>query len=296
MNVSPKQYLAFVVYGNDKTYYQGARFCILSFLANWQGGVDSRPEVVVLAEETEHFSGLPIRVLPISSAQKAEWSLNNTYHFRIKNRGLKYLCDQLPLASEDKLVFLDTDTYFNQATNIYFDAISSTESLMFFPEVKINDLPESNEYAVIRGKDIALEDGSSYCVTEQSTMWASAVIGITGSQKQAFDYADQLIQALRNEGCKAHTLEQFALSEALSRDVALRPAKDWLNHYSTSGRKDWGRKVLERFFIENCNKPFEEQVQLAKKVSFTRPLSEVIRGHIYKKKKKLRQLFGLKPE
>jgi heptosyltransferase-3 len=296
MTRTAKKYLAFVIYGNDKTYYQGARFCILSFLANWQGDESSRPEVVVLAEETEHFSELPIHLFPINTEQKREWSLDNTYHFRIKNRGLKYIGEQLELEAEDKLLFLDTDTYFEQTTNIYFDSISAEQSLMFFPEVEINSLPDTNEYAVIRGKTFELEDGSNYSVNDESTMWASAVIGFTGTQLKAFDYADQLIKALRNGGCKAHTLEQFALSEALSREVTLVPSKDWLKHYSTSGRKDWGRKVLDSFFASHGNKPFEEQIKLAKDVSFTRPLSEVIRGHIYKKKKKLRKLFGLKEE
>ncbi|MGD8111349.1 hypothetical protein [Vibrio sp. TRT 17S01] len=296
MTRTAQKYLAFVIYGNDKTYYQGARFCILSFLANWQGDESSRPEVVVLAEETEHFSGLPIHLFPINTDQKREWSLNNTYHFRIKNRGLKYIGEQLELEEEDKLLFLDTDTYFEQSTNIYFDSISTEQSLMFFPEVAINSLPETNEYAVIRNKTFDLEDGSTYSVNDKSTMWASAVIGITGAQLKAFDYADQLIKVLRNGGCKAHTLEQFALSEALSREVTLVPSKDWLKHYSTSGRKEWGRKVLESFFASHGNRPFEEQIKLAKDVSFTRPFSEVIRGHIYKKKKKLRKLFGLKEE
>lgn len=290
--MSAKKYLTFVIYGNDKTYYQGAKFCILSFLANWQGEADSRPEVVVLAEETEHFADLPIRLFAISPEQKSEWSLNNTYHFRIKNRGLKYLCEQLSLSPEDKLLFLDTDTYFTQPTNIYFDSISSEQSLMFFPEVNINSLPETNEYAVIRNKDIALPDGSTYRVNAESTMWASAVIGITGEQVDAFDYADQLIQALREEGCTAHTLEQFALSEALTRTVSLIPAKSWLNHYSTSGRKNWGRKVLEKFFDEHEEEPFEALVNKAKNVSFTRPLSEVVRGHIHKKSKKLKEMFS----
>ncbi|UUM30480.1 hypothetical protein [Vibrio japonicus] len=290
--MSAKKYLTFVIYGNDKTYYQGAKFCILSFLANWQGSVDSRPEVVVLAEETEHFSDLPIRLFAISPEQKSEWSLNNTYHFRIKNRGLKYLCEQLPLNKEDQLLFLDTDTYFTQPTNIYFDSISSQQSLMFFPEVNINSLPDTNEYAVIRNKDIVLQDGSTYRVNPESTMWASAVIGITGGQADAFDYADQLIQALRKEGCTAHTLEQFALSEALTRVVSLAPAKSWLNHYSTSGRKNWGRKVLEQFFTDHRERKFEDLLKQAKSVSFTRPLSEVIRGHIYKKSKKIKEMFS----
>ncbi|PMK05045.1 hypothetical protein [Vibrio sp. 10N.261.55.A7] len=291
-----RTHLTFVVYGNDKTYYQGARFCILSFLANWSGKSGVRPEVSVLAEEPGHFVNMPIKVFSISPAQKAEWSLNNTYHFRIKNRGLKYLCECLNIGAEDKLLFLDTDTYFTQATNVYFDSISNKHALLFCSEANINALPENNEYAAIRDRDIKLADGSVYRTNSDSVMWASAVIGMTGARISAFDRADILIQGLRKEGCFAHTLEQFALSEALSRQVSITPAKEWVNHYSTSGRKDWARIVLERFFEEHGNKPFEEQVRLAKRVSFKRPLAEVVRGHIYKKKKKLRKLFGLKEE
>ncbi|OEF04557.1 hypothetical protein [Vibrio genomosp. F10] len=291
-----RTHLTFVVYGNDKTYYQGARFCILSFLAHWNEKSGWRPEVSILAEEPEHFVNMPIKVFAISPIQKAEWSLNNTYHFRIKNRGLKYLCERLNIGVEDKLLFLDTDTYFTQATNVYFDSISNENALLFCSEVNINTLPEVNEYAAIRDRDIELADGSIYRTDPDSVMWASAVIGMTGARISAFDHADMLIQGLRKEGCLAHTLEQFALSETLSRQVSITPAKEWVNHYSTSGRKDWARIVLERFFEEHGNKPFEEQVRLAKDVSFKRPLAEVVRGHIYKKKKKLRKLFGLKEE
>ncbi|MEZ8611590.1 hypothetical protein AB4559_00115 [Vibrio sp. 10N.222.51.C8] len=291
-----RKHLTFVIYGNDRTYYQGARFCILSFLANWVEENGTRPEISVLAEEPEHFANMPIKVFPISPDQKAEWSLDNTYHFRIKNRGLKYLCDNLELSPEDKLLFLDTDTYFNVPTNVYFDSISDKNALLFCSEVNINTLPSTNEYAHIRDRDIELMDGSVYRTNPDSVMWASAVIGITGKHTSAFDYADVLIQALRQEGCEAHTLEQFALSEALSTQVNIEPAKAWLNHYSTSGRKDWARTVLEQFFEEHGDKPFEEQIRLATEVSFKRPLAEVIRGHIYKKKKKLRKLFGLKEE
>ncbi|MGC9494315.1 hypothetical protein, partial [Vibrio genomosp. F10] len=262
----------------------------------WHEKIGGCPEVSVLAEEPEHFVNMPIKVFAISPTQKAEWSLNNAYHFRIKNRGLKYLCERLNIGAEDKLLFLDTDTYFTQATNVYFDSISNENALLFCSEVNINTLPEVNEYAAIRDRDIKLADGSIYRTDSDSVMWASAVIGMTGARISAFDHADMLIQGLRKEGCLAHTLEQFALSEALSRQVSITPAKEWVNHYSTSGRKDWARIVLERFFEEHGNKPFEEQVRLAKDVSFKRPLAEVIRGHIYKKKKKFRKLFGLKEE
>lgn len=291
-----KSYLVYVVYGNDPTYYLGTRFGILSFLSQWQGDASTRPEVVVLAEQTHYFDGMPIKVFGISSQQKLEWSLNNQYHFRIKNRGIRFLADALPLGVEDKLVFLDADTYFTQSTNIYFDTITAKCSLMYFPEVNINSLPDSNEYGQIKGRAFNLKSGETYTVTPESTMWASAVIGVTGKQVESLDYADDIMLALRDAGCHAHTLEQFALSEALRQQTELIPAKPWLNHYSTSGRKDWGRKVLERFFTCHGDKPFEEQIKLAQSVSFTRPLTEVIRGHIYKKKKKIRKLLGLKEE
>ncbi|WP_413112721.1 hypothetical protein [Thaumasiovibrio sp. DFM-14] len=287
------RYLVYVIYGHDETYYQGARFGILSFLSHWEGG--NPPQVVVLTECPEKFEGMPIDIIGLSNQQIREWSLDGAYRFRIKNRALHFFITSRSLSEQSKILFMDTDFYFSQATNIFYEHITDQQALMFFPETSISNLPDDNEYAVLRQRDFVIQ-GKQYRVTEQSMMWASAVIGITPRMIEALEYADQLILAFRKAGCMAHTLEQFALSEALSRNVNLREAKPWVQHYSTSGRKDYARKVLQRFFSRYGSSPFEVQVTASRGVNFRRTLVAVVQGHIYKKKKKLRKLLGLPEE
>lgn len=290
-NKQGRNYLTFVVYGNNPTYYQGAYFGILSFLANWVGDESSRPNIVVLTEDSDWFTGLPIQVFTITPEQKNDWSMGGDYHFRIKNRGLRYICDQVSLNTNDKLLFLDADTYFDKPTNVFFDLINSQRSVMYCSEVNINKLPEDNEYAIIRNKEIILSDNKVYRVNESSVMWASAIIGIMGNHIDSLDFADDLIIALRKIGCNAHTLEQFTLSEALAEVCSIVAGKPWLNHYSTSGRKDWAKQVLSDFFDNYSDCSFEQQINRSRSISFKRPLFEIIRGHIYKKRKKIQKLF-----
>lgn len=281
-------YIVYVVYGDDQTYYQGARFGMLSFMAHWSS--EKKPHIIVITEKPDIFRDLPVDVITITPELKAEWSLNGQYHFRIKNRGLRFLFEQYDFSENDKILFLDTDTYFTHQTEVFFNNISPSNALMFFPETNISQVSEDNEYSKIIGTTFEF-DGMKYQVDNDSVMWASAVIGLMPCMANELDYADRLMQCFRQADCKAHTIEQFALSEALRRNYTLVAAKNWVNHYSTSGRKDYARGVLADFFKEHGHRSFDEQIKAAGKVSFRRTLSAVIRGHIYKKKKKLKALL-----
>lgn len=282
-----------IVYGDDLTYYNGAKFSLISFLSNIPK--ENWPKVYILTEKPEFFSDLPFTVYPISPEQKAEWTCGGRYHFRIKNRGLRYIIDLIP-SEVDKFLFFDADTHFKSNSVELFELIDDKKAVLFYPETNIYNVSAKSEYGKLKGKKISITDCSNYELSPSSTMWNSGVIGVTRSMMNNVDYADDLILGMMHLDCQAHTIEQFALSEALAKDFELSPARDHVNDYSTSGQKNWARIVLQHFFDENGDKPFETQVQLAKEISFKRPLSEVIRGHIYKKKKKLRKFFGLREE
>ncbi|MGC9460107.1 hypothetical protein [Vibrio genomosp. F10] len=282
-----------IVYGDNATYYNGSKFSILSFLS--QLPQSHWPKVYILTEQPDRFSGFPFEVMGLTCDQKKEWTCDGRYHFRIKNRGLKFVLEN---ADSDigKFLFFDADTHFKTTSNTLFELVGENEALLFYPETNINDAPSNSEYGKLKGKKIPTSTGIDYELQTSSTMWNSGVIGVSRSMLPNIEYADDLILGMMDIDCRAHTIEQFALSEALVKDFNLNAAREYVNDYSTSGQKAWARIVLERFFEEHGNKPFEEQVRLAKDVSFKRPLAEVVRGHIYKKKKKLRKLFGLKEE
>ena len=118
-----RKILLYIIYGEDKGYYDGAKFSLLTFM-NWVLNEDP-VEIVILTEKPDEFKSYPVTVFPISEHQRNEWSLDGKYHFRIKNRGMAYIMDQLELEEQDKILFLDTDTYFHKSPLPLFDLIQT---------------------------------------------------------------------------------------------------------------------------------------------------------------------------
>ena len=93
-----RKIVSYIVYGNNQVYYDGAKFSFITFM-NWISK-DNSIEIVVLTEKPEEFVGYPIKILKLSDNQIKSWSLNGSYHFRIKNRGLAFIMDSLNLKNE----------------------------------------------------------------------------------------------------------------------------------------------------------------------------------------------------
>ena len=102
-NFIPRQILLYIVYGDDQVYYDGAIFSFLTFM-HWLEA-DSCIEIYLLTEKPEKFIGYPVNLILMSDQQKNEWSLNGQYHFRIKNRGLAFVMDELKLGPNGGLVY-----------------------------------------------------------------------------------------------------------------------------------------------------------------------------------------------
>ena len=124
-----RKVILYIVYGEDQAYYDGAKFSFLTFM-NWIEA-DSPIEFLVLTEKPNEFKDYPVKIIKISTQQKEEWSLNGKYHFRIKNRGMAYVMDKLELTDNDKILFFDTDTYFNKSPLGLFDLITNKQALMY---------------------------------------------------------------------------------------------------------------------------------------------------------------------
>jgi len=273
----PRKILLYIVYGDDQVYYEGALFSILTFM-HWVSTEDNI-EVFVLTENPVYFSGQPIKTIKISKNQKNDWSLNGAYHFRIKNRGMAFVIDELMLEAEDKILFFDTDTYFHKSPLPLFNLISSSQALFFLNEGLIY---ERKRFAVyvnhLQGKKILI-DGKIYELSKKSALWGSLMIGIEVGMRPSLEWADKLMLRFL-EMVPAHTIEPFALSESLLRDYKLVEGKNFVSLYSTSRKKEHVKYILSNFFKDTSSLSFADKVALSQKIKLKRPLLVVLRQRL----------------
>jgi heptosyltransferase-3 len=283
MEYSQRKVLLYIVYGDDQTYYDGAIFSFLTF-KNWILE-DDQIEVVVLTEKPEKFSSYSIKLLTMSEEQKHEWSLGGKYHFRIKNRGLAFVMDHLKLKDFDKILFLDTDTYFHKSPLPLFDLIQPDQALFYLNEGLIYDKKRFYTYVEnLEGKKIQVDD-EFYELSKKSALWGSLMVGITTNMRPSLDWADKLMVKLFYI-VPSHTIEPFALSESLLRRYKMIEGKNYVKLYSTSRKKEYARKILSNFFKENNLLQVDEQIRLAQNVKVSRPLFVILKQrflHIFKK-------------
>jgi hypothetical protein len=276
MNGSRKV-LLYIVYGENKDYYDGAKFSLLTFL-HWISSKDP-VEIVVLTEKPEEFASYPVTVFPISMQQKNEWSINNTYHFRIKNRGMAYIMDLLELTEHDKILFLDTDTYFHKSPLTLFDLIQPNQALFYLNEGLIYNRKRFHVYIEhLEGKTIDI-DNDVYKISKDSAMWGSLMVGIMPNMRPSLEWADKLMQVLINM-VPAHTVEPFSLAESLLREYKMTEGKKYVSLYSTSRKKKHAMPIISDF-LNKCHLiPIHKKISLAQRVNIKRSLYKVVKQRI----------------
>ena len=276
-NKDMRKILLFIVYGEDQGYYDGAKFSLLTFM-NWMSEKDLI-EIVILTEKPEEFFNYPVTVVKMTSAQKKEWSLNYRYHFRIKNRGLAFIMDFLDLCEKDKILFLDTDTYFNKSPLSLFDLIQDDQALFYLNEGKIYDRKRFDVYVKnLKGRKITIDD-EIYELSTKSALWGSLMVGITANMRPSLEWADKLMIKFYDL-VPSHTIEPFSLSESLLRKYRIVEGKFYVSLYSTSRKKDYAKDILSSFFNKNKLLTFDEQVRLAQSIKIKRPLSVILKQRL----------------
>ena len=269
-----RKVLLYIVYGENQGYYDGAKFSFLTFM-NWID-TDSKIEVVILTEKPDEFNHYPVQSILLSKKQKDDWSLNGKYHFRIKNRGLAYIINFLELKAEDKILFLDTDTYFTKSPLPLFDLIQPNQALFYLNEGLIYKRKRFSIYVdSLEGKVIEIEN-LNYKLSKKSAMWGSLMIGIMPNMYPSLQWADKLLLKFIDI-VPAHTIEPFALSESLLIKYKIVEGKKLVNLYSTSRKKEYSVKILSQFFLNYSSMTTKQQIILAQKVKLKRSFFTIIK-------------------
>ena len=277
MKKQNRKILLYIVYGDEPGYYYGAKFSYLTFM-HWVE-YKNEVEVVILTERPNEFSEYPLKVISMSSEQKNDWSLSGRYHFRIKNRGLAYVMDKLKLEEQDKILFFDTDTYFHKNPLPLFDLIKPNQALFYLNEGQIYNRKRFSVYIEhLEGRSIKI-DNQYYQLSKKSMMWGSLMVGIMPNMRLSLDWSDKLLIKLIDI-VPAHTIEPFALSEALLKKYQIVEGKNYVSLYSTSRKKTHAIEVLKRFFEQYHNFSIEDKIKLAQKVKVKRTFLKVLKQRI----------------
>ena len=270
----PKKIILYIVYGENQGYYDGAKFSFLTFM-NWCSDDDSI-EVVILTEKPDEFLDYPVKVIQMNSKQLNDWSINGDYHFRIKNRGMAFVMDELNLNSQDKILFFDTDTYFKKSPLPLFDLIQHDQALFYLNEGLIYERKRFDVYVKsLAGKKIEY-DGQFYELTKKSALWGSLMVGIMPSMRPSLDWADKLMVKFFDI-VPAHTIEPFSLSEILLKKYKMVEGKSFVSLYSTSRKKEHAVGILASFFQNNRKLPIKEQINLAQKTKIKRSIIVILK-------------------
>jgi heptosyltransferase III len=269
-----RKIILYIVYGEDQTYYDGAIFSFLSSM-NWIKG-HNEFEIVILTENPSYFENYPITTILMTNDQKKDWSLNGKYYFRIKNRGLAYVMDVLNLNKFDKILFFDTDTYFHKSLLPLFDLIKPNQAVLYLNEGLIYKRKRFSPYVTnLDNKKIKIGN-DIYEISKNSALWGSLMVGIMPNMRPSIEWADKLLVKL-HDLVNIHTIEEFALAEALLRNYNLVEGKNHVSLYSTSRKKEYAKGILNSFFMKNKNLPISQQVLLAQKIKIKRPLFVVLK-------------------
>ncbi|MDA7437931.1 hypothetical protein N8773_01035 [Candidatus Pseudothioglobus singularis] len=272
-----RKILLYIVFGDNKGYYDGAKFSLLTFM-NWVLSEDT-VEIVILTENPDEFASYPVTVFPISADQSNEWSLEGKYYFRIKNRGMAHIMDQLQLKEQDKILFLDTDTYFHKSPLPLFDLIKPNQALFYLNEGLIYDRKRFKVYIDhLEGNPIKV-DNDVYELSKESAMWGSLMVGIMPNMRPSLEWADKLMQILI-ETVPAHTVEPFSLSESLLRKYKMTEGKKYVGLYSTSRKKEHAIPIIAEFLNKCQALPIDKQIILAQKLIIKRNIFKIIKQRI----------------
>jgi heptosyltransferase-3 len=192
---------------------------------------------------------------------------------------MAYIMDQLELTEQDKILFLDTDTYFHKSPLPLFDLIQPNQALFYLNEGLIYNRKRFQVYIDhLEGKPIQI-DNDVYELSKESAMWGSLMVGIMPNMRPSLDWADKLMQVFIDT-VPAHTIEPFSLAESLLRKYKMTEGKKYVSLYSTSRKKEHAIPIIAEFLNKCQALPIDKQISLAQKVIIKRSAFKVIKQRI----------------
>ncbi|MDE1461927.1 hypothetical protein [Spartinivicinus poritis] len=265
--------LLYLVYGQNKIYYQQGYFSILTALKFL--GESKSTRVCVFTENPDYFSDLPIVAEKLTDDQIKLWQGKAQYNHRLKNVAMKFWMDKY----KNKTILVDTDTWYKKNPELLFQRVSPGFSLMFQFEKYIQQaLPTLCERIV--ENNIVSQNGNILDIAKDGQLWNSGVVGLSYDDRHLLDEALYVLDQVYDI-TKEYVTEQLAIGEVLSRNTKLSGCDDILAHY-------YGAEIN---FI---NDKVGIYLNLVEKLSISQKINALVDFHFVRYRKKVIKLFLIK--
>lgn len=236
--------LLYIVYGAD-TYHQEAFFSIASALARLRSTPGADIGIEVLTDDPAPYAALPVTVTPVSKQMLQTWWAPHGYHFRAKHVALLNRLQH----DDDRVVLIDTDTFFHQSPQTLFDKVRQGSLLCNRIGGRYGDRPDALLYRALAAGLQARGLGSG-----EMPLLNSGVIGLCGADRSVLEHSIELMDELFPQAQGAYTLEEFVLAVAAAQaGLKLAECPEDIHHYWS--RKDIFRAKVKAWIAKHGSSP-----------------------------------------
>jgi len=258
-----------IAYG-DIRYHHAAKFQILKCWDEWYSNPNS--EIIVITDKPELFTNYPVKVERLRKHEDVRLQRETaiTGDFSKKLIGL---IQALELSRSNILILLDSDMYWIKAPQELARITSQSKVFMYRKE---GHILKSKTASHRQFRSLTNKTSIPYLLTHESAMWGSALVCLTKDSNEIIENALELYMELVGH-ISAHTIEQFALGESLRlRGISIEPACNYVNHWSTGGRKAHMEPQIQNFFAQYGEDDFKQHLNQINKIKLRRPFLEIL--------------------
>jgi len=281
--------LMYLVYGDNSSYYQEAKYSILSALS-YLNKDQQDIEIIVVTDRPQSFANFPILIETFDEQRYQEWIGKDSYNHRAKNRSIAMILEKYKVP----LVFIDTDTYFIKHPIEIFNKISTSNSVLFNQETPISEC--QNIYEKLQNTSFLDFYNKQYYFPDNAIMWNSGVIGLHPEHLILLDEALVLLDNLYRLSDGIFIVEQLAISEILRQKTTLHASDDIVVHYFGKEKLFYDQQIAY-YLSQHTEKSLIEQPDSISKFKLSIPKPPIVYRflkkllHLQFKNKKLRKVL-----
>ncbi len=244
-------HLLYITFGKNAAIHSQAAFSVYTFLKQ----KEQLYSINIITDAPDYYAHLKdrVRIIEVSSGQLEEWKGPHDFFWRIKIKGLEWMCREY---KNKAIMYLDTDTFLYHSLSQLKHQLNEGFALMHEDEGLLNKSENKTEKHTWR--QIKNKCFGGLVMDGQQRMWNAGVVATPNTKDAAeFTLALKFCDELCATDVPRRLIEQFSLSAALQHMYGLKPSHTAIAHY-WSNKTEWDSHI-STFFTAAYFKGLTEQ-------------------------------------